>query len=73
MADENGLVPADHMTNLNQYIEQYMNDELNIQSLLAKFETLKLLLYKRQDQKIDIDFILICETFLTDIKHITSI
>ena len=39
---------------------------INIQSLPAKFEKLKYLISEFQEQNIDIDFILLCETFLTD-------
>ena len=39
---------------------------LNIQSLPAKFDKLKLLISELHDQQIDLDFILLCETFLTD-------
>jgi len=39
---------------------------LNIQSLPAKFDSLKELLITLQENKIHIDFIMLCETFLTD-------
>ena len=39
---------------------------LNIQSLPAKFDQLKLLISNLNDQHIYLDFILLCETFLTD-------
>ena len=53
---------------------EYTSIHLNIQRLPAIFEKLKLLLYELQDQKIDLDFILTCETFLTDnIPHLYNI
>jgi exonuclease III len=39
---------------------------LNIQSLPAKFDKLKLLISELQEQDIHLDFILLCETFLND-------
>ena len=45
---------------------EYTSVHLNIQSLPAKFDRLKLLISELHEQRIDLDFILICETFLTD-------
>ena len=45
---------------------EYTCVHINIQSLPAKFEKLKYLISEFQEQNIDIDFILLCETFLTD-------
>ena len=45
---------------------QYTSLHLNIQSLPAKFDKLKLLISELHDQNIDLDLILLCETFLTD-------
>ena len=45
---------------------EYTSIHLNIQSLPAKFERLKLLFSELHEQTIELDFILICETFLTD-------
>jgi hypothetical protein len=38
---------------------------LNIQSLPSKFDNLKIMLYRMQDIGKRLDFILLCETFLT--------
>jgi len=49
---------------------EYSSIHLNIQSLPAKFDKLKLLIKNLHDQNIDVDFIMLCETFLTDnISH----
>ena len=45
---------------------EYTCVHINILSLPAKFEKLKYLISEFQEQNIDIDFILLCETFLTD-------
>lgn len=45
---------------------EYSSIHLNIQSLPAKFDKLKLLINNLHDQNIDLDFIMLCETFLTD-------
>jgi len=45
---------------------EYCSLHLNIQSLPAKFEKLKLLINKLSCQNIYLDFIMLCETFLTD-------
>ena len=42
---------------------------LNIRSLPDKFDKLKLLLTQLDNININIDFILICETYLTDRNH----
>ena len=39
---------------------------LNIQSLPAKFDALKLLIHELHEKNIDLDFIMLCETFLRD-------
>ncbi len=53
---------------------EYTTIHLNIQSLPAKFEKMKLLLSEISKQKMCIDFILLCETFLTDnICHLYNI
>ena len=44
---------------------EYTCVQINIQSLPAKFEKLRYLISEFQEQNIDIDFILLCETFLT--------
>jgi hypothetical protein len=45
---------------------EYTSMHLNIQSLPAKFDKLKLLISELQEQDIHLDFILLCETFLND-------
>ncbi len=50
----------------NQHKFEYSSMHLNIQSLPAKFEQLKLLLSILEEKDINLDFILLCETFLTD-------
>ena len=45
---------------------EYTCVHINIQSLPAKFKKIKYLISEFQEQNIDIDFILLCETFLTD-------
>ena len=53
---------------------EYTFIHLNIQSLPAKFDTLKLMISELADQKIAVYFILLCETFLTDnISHMYNI
>ena len=53
---------------------EYTSIHLNIQSLPAKFDTLKLMLSELAEQQIAVDFILLCETFLTDnISHMYNI
>ena len=47
-------------------IYEYSSIHLNIQSLPAKFDKLKLLISNLHDQNIDLDFTMLCETFLTD-------
>ncbi len=39
---------------------------INIQSLPAKIDNLKLLIHELHEKHIEVDFILLCETFLTD-------
>ena len=58
-ANLNNKIPAG-----NEF--EYTSIHLNIQSLPAKFERLKLLISELHEQTIELDFILICETFLTD-------
>jgi len=53
-------------TNTKSSNYEYAALHLNIQSLPAKFDKLKLLLSELQEQHIHIDFVLLCETFLTD-------
>ena len=53
-------------TELTERQHQYMALHLNIQSLSAKFDELKLLLSELQNPGIKPDFILICESFLHD-------
>ncbi len=50
----------------SQHKFEYTALHLNIQSLPAKFDKLKLLVYELHNTNIDLDFILICETFLSD-------
>ena len=45
---------------------EYTALHLNIQSLPAKFDKLKLLISECNCQRINLDFIMVCETFLTD-------
>jgi hypothetical protein len=45
---------------------QYKTIHINIQSLPDKFDKLKLFLHRLKDESLTIDFVLICETFLTD-------
>ena len=62
---------------LNNLIQHYQDKQtsnkyqakilhLNIQSLSSKFDNLKLLLDTLQENKLQLDFILLCETFLHD-------
>ncbi len=44
----------------------YTSLHINIQSLPAKFDRLKILIHELLENNIEIDFILLCETFLTD-------
>jgi exonuclease III len=44
---------------------EYRVMHLNIQSLPSKFDNLKIMLYRMQDIGKRLDFILLCETFLT--------
>jgi len=60
--------------NVNNNAFEYTSIHLNIQSLPAKFDKLKLLLSEIRDQQINIDFIFLCETFLKDnISHLYNI
>ncbi len=53
---------------------EFTSIHLNIQSLPAKFDKLKLLITELDEHKISVDFILLCETFLTDnISHMYNI
>ena len=45
---------------------EYTSLHLNIQSLPAKFDALKLLICELHENHIDLDFIMLCETFLQD-------
>ena len=47
---------------LNKF--EYSTLHLNVQSLAAKFDKVKLLINELHDQHIDLDFIMLCETFL---------
>jgi hypothetical protein len=48
------------------YRYQYTSMHINIHSLPAKFDSLKLILSILQNNNIQLDFILICERFLPD-------
>lgn len=50
----------------SQMPHEYATLHLNIQSLPAKFDKLKLLLNELKEQTIELDFVLLCETFITD-------
>ena len=50
------------------YIFQYKVLHLNIQDLSAKFDHLKTLLSELTDVDVEIDFMLLCETFINDNK-----
>lgn len=45
---------------------EYRSLHLNIQSLPAKFDALKLLIHEFHEKLIELDFIMLCETFLKD-------
>ena len=57
-----------HLNNLklNGMAHEYSALHINIQSLPSKFEKLKLLISELCSANIHLDFILLCETFLTD-------
>lgn len=55
-----------HIKQNNPTSHKYNILHINIQSLPAKFDKLKELVTSFQEENIQLDFILLCETFLTD-------
>ena len=53
-------------TDMQDSTFDYTSLHLNIQSLPAKFDALKLLIHELHEKNIDLDFIMLCETFLRD-------
>jgi len=55
-----------HNIDTNDTTFEYTSMHLNIQSLPAKFDALKLLIHELREKHIVLDFIMLCETFLRD-------
>lgn len=62
--DVNSLVSS-----INIQDHKYKALHINIRSLASKFDKLKFVLDEFQEKQCDLDFVLICETFLNDTNH----